>query len=80
MKIKIVEMAPTFAQWNTAKSYAAFRDIFTSDINYKLSSSSINFYKHIQEDFKFNLGMKFSGHLFLLDEKNMESKTGKKIT
>ena len=69
MKIKIVERGPTFAQGNTAKSYAAFRDIFTSDINYKLSSSSINFYKHIQEDFKFNLGMKFNGHLFLLDEK-----------
>lgn len=80
MKIKIVERAPTFAQGNTAKSDAAFRDIFTSDINYKLSSSSINFYKHIQEDLKFNLGMKFNGYLFLLDEKNMESETVKKIT
>lgn len=75
LRIKIVEKAPTFAQGNTAKSDAAFRDIFTSDINYKLSSSSISFYKHIQEDLHFNLGMKFNGYLFLLDERNIKSKT-----
>ncbi len=80
LKIKIVERAPTYAQGNTAKSDAAFRDIFTSDINYNLSSSSINFYRHVQEDMKFNLGMKFNGYLFLLDKRNMESETVKQIT
>lgn len=80
MRIKIIEKAPTYAQGNTAKSDAAFRDIFTSDVNYKLSSSSINFYKHIQNDLGFNIGMKFNGYLFLLDEKNFSSDTIQDIT
>ncbi|MEM3334164.1 MAG: FAD-dependent oxidoreductase, partial [Thermoplasmata archaeon] len=46
INIGIIDKYNTFGQGNTGKSDAAFRDIFTSEINYKLSSSSIAFYKY----------------------------------
>ena len=72
LNICIVDKWSTYAQGNTAKSDAAFRDVFTSDTNYKLASSSISFYKSIQEG-GFNLGMHFNGYLFLMDERNLKS-------
>lgn len=73
MKICVVDRSPTYAQGNTAKSAAAFRDIFSSDTNYKLASSSISFYKHVQQDLGFDLGMHFNGYLFLLDDEKINS-------
>ena len=71
VRIAVVDMAPTFAQGNTGKSAAGFRDLFSSEVNFKLSHSSIEFYKHIQEDLKFDLGMKFIGYLFLLNNSDI---------
>lgn len=79
LKIAIVERMPTFAQGNTGKSDAAFRDIFTSEMNYKLSSSSIAFYKHVQEDLGFDLGMRFNGYMFLMDEEELNSEKIEKV-
>ncbi len=73
LRMAIVERMPTYAQGNTGKSDAAFRDIFTSEMNYKLSSSSIAFYKHVQNDLGYDLGMHFNGYLFLMDEKDLSS-------
>jgi len=72
IRILIVDKWGTYAQGNTAKSAAAFRDVFTSETNYKLSSSSISFYKHVQ-DSGHDLGMHFNGYLFLLDEDKLQS-------
>ncbi|MCL4332760.1 MAG: FAD-binding oxidoreductase, partial [Candidatus Thermoplasmatota archaeon] len=47
--IAVVDRAPTYGQGNTAKSAAGFRDVFTSDVNFKLSNGSISFYREIQE-------------------------------
>lgn len=68
LNIVVIDKAATFAQGNTAKSAAGFRDLFSSDVNFKLSSSSIDFYKHIQKDENYDIGMKFSGYLFLLSK------------
>jgi glycine/D-amino acid oxidase-like deaminating enzyme len=68
----------TYAQGNTAKSDAAFRDVFTSETNYKLASSSISFYKDVQSK-GFDLGMHFNGYLFLMDEMNLNSETVQKL-
>lgn len=73
LKIVVIDRAGTFAQGNTAKSAAGFRDLFSSDVNFKLSSSSIDFYKHIQKEEDYNIGMRFSGYLFLLSEENLNS-------
>jgi Pyridine nucleotide-disulphide oxidoreductase. len=66
LKILVVDRAPTFAQGNTAKSAAGFRDLFSSDENFKLSSSTISQYRSIQDSGKFDLGMNFVGYMFLM--------------
>jgi len=80
MRICIVDRNPTYAQGNTARSDAAFRDVFTSKINYEMSSSSISFYRHIQFDLGFNLGMHFNGYLFLLGKEKMNSPVIKELS
>ncbi len=72
LRVCIVDRWGTYAQGNTAKSDAAFRDVFTSDTNYKLASSSISFYRDVQKR-GFNLGMHFNGYLFLMDDRNLNS-------
>ncbi len=71
LSVAILDMKSTYAQGNTAKSAAGFRDLFTSDINRKISGSSISFYRHVQKDLDFDLGMHFNGYLFLLDGKRL---------
>ncbi len=74
LSILIVDRAHTYAQGNTAKSAAGFRDVFTSGASYALSSSTAAFYGHIQKDLHVDIGMKYSGYLFLLDsERNAEA-------
>ncbi|AFZ70868.1 glycine/D-amino acid oxidase, deaminating [Caldisphaera lagunensis DSM 15908] len=55
---------------DTSKSAAAFRTAFTSKLNILLSSSSIEFYSHLQKNEKFDLGMRHVGYLFSLDKNN----------
>ncbi len=69
LRILVVDKQPTYAQGNTGRSAAGFRDLFTSDINFNLSHSSIAFYRHVNEN-ELDIGMKFVGYLFLLPEKN----------
>jgi glycine/D-amino acid oxidase-like deaminating enzyme len=65
LDILIVDKAQGYGQGNTGRSAAGFRDMFSSRINHLLSSSSISFYKHVQEDLHHELGMKYVGYLFL---------------
>ncbi len=67
-KILVLDRYGTFAQGNTGRSAAGFRDFFSSRLNYLLSGSAISFYKHVQNDLKYDLGMVFNGYLFLLDK------------
>ncbi|SMD30633.1 NAD(P)/FAD-dependent oxidoreductase [Picrophilus oshimae] len=67
-RILVIDRYGTFSQGNTGRSAAGFRDFFSSRLNYILSASSISFYKHVQEDLKYDLGMIFNGYLFLLDK------------
>ncbi len=78
LSICVVDRWSTYAQGNTAKSDAAFRDVFTSDTNYKLASSSISFYKNVQRR-GFDLGMHFNGYLFLMDEESLASQNVQKL-
>jgi FAD-dependent oxidoreductase domain-containing protein 1 len=65
LDILIVDKAKSYCQGNTGRSAAGFRDLFSSRINHLLSSSSISFYKHVQDELHHELGMKFVGYLFL---------------
>ncbi|MEM4834842.1 MAG: FAD-binding oxidoreductase, partial [Ferroplasma sp.] len=77
LKILVVDKFKTFSQGNTAKSAAAFRDFFTLRENQVMAQTAINFYKHLQNDLGVDLGMKYTGYLFLFDhekDKNFISK------
>ncbi|WP_201796921.1 FAD-binding oxidoreductase [Thermoplasma sp. Kam2015] len=67
LKIAVIDKFHTYAQGNTGKSAAGFRDVFSSDTSFKLSSSSIRFYDHVQKILGIDLGMKHVGYLFLMD-------------
>ncbi len=72
LRLSVIDRNSSYAQGNTAKSAAGYRDLFTSDINRKISGSSIAFYKHVQQDLHFDLGMHFNGYLFLMDRKRLD--------
>lgn len=74
MRVALLERKSTFAQGgNTGRSAAGFRDVFSSEMNRKLASSSISFYRHVQEDLHHDIGMKFTGYLFLLGSGALDS-------
>ena len=68
LSVLIVDRKSAPAQGDTAKSMAAVRDTFTSDVNRLLASSSIDFYRHVQTKQGFNLDLELIGYLWLLTE------------
>lgn len=67
-RVVIVEKAPSAGQGDTAKTVAGIRNTFTSEVNRLLSETSINFYKHVQEELNFDLHLEFVGYLWLLTD------------
>ena len=65
-RVVIVERAASAGQGDTAKTVAGVRNTFTSEVNRLLSDTSIDFYKHVQEELKFDLRLEFVGYLWLL--------------
>jgi len=72
-KVLLLEERGAAGQGNTAKSAGCFRAFFHSKTNLKMANSSIEFYKHIQEVEKFNLGIRWIGYLWLFDEEQFHS-------
>lgn len=69
LSVLVIDRYPATGQGDTAKSMAALRDTFTSDVNRLLARSTINFYKHVQYEVGFNLNLDMVGYLWLLTEK-----------
>jgi FAD-dependent oxidoreductase domain-containing protein 1 len=65
-RVAIFEKAASAGQGDTGKTVAGLRNTFTSEVNRQLSETSIDFYKHVQEDLKFELHLEFVGYLWLL--------------
>jgi glycine/D-amino acid oxidase-like deaminating enzyme len=65
--VVIIEKGPSPGCGNTSKSWACFRDFFTSSTNRALAVSSIDFYKHVQEELEIDIQMDFLGYFFLMD-------------
>jgi glycine/D-amino acid oxidase-like deaminating enzyme len=68
LRVTIIEQFSGPAQGNTAKCAGGYRDMLTTDINNKLSISTIKWFKELQENKNFNLGMYNTGYLYLLSE------------
>ena len=55
-------------QGNSAKSEGAFRNIFTSETNYLLADSTIDWFSHLQNDLGYDLKLAHIGYLWLFSE------------
>ena len=64
----IIDRNVAVGQGDTAKSNAAVRDTFTSTVNRTLARSTIEFYRHVQEELGFNLNLEMVGYLWLLSK------------
>lgn len=70
--ILLVDSQPDAGQANTAMSAAAVRNMFASTTNQLLTDTTIDFFRHIQEDLKFNLALHFCGYLWLLSDQQFK--------
>jgi FAD-dependent oxidoreductase domain-containing protein 1 len=68
INVQVVDKLGAAGQGSTAKSAAAFRCFFTSRTNFTLADSSAEFYRHVQDDLKVNLKLRWNGYLWLFDE------------
>jgi glycine/D-amino acid oxidase-like deaminating enzyme len=66
----VVERLNGPGRGNTAKSAAAYRDMFTSPMNRRLSAGSIAFYEDVQER-KGRIGLRRVGYLWLMDDEKL---------
>lgn len=67
-KVLVIDKNGAAGQGNTAKSEACFRNVFSSKTNFLLADSSVDFYIHVQNNLKRNLGLHMIGYLFLFSE------------
>ncbi|HUI24147.1 MAG TPA: FAD-binding oxidoreductase [Nitrososphaerales archaeon] len=70
-RILVVERYGSPGQGNTGRSDATFRNIFSSHDNQVLSNCAIDFYIHIQEELKVDIGLQKIGCLRLQDEEQL---------
>lgn len=68
--VLVVDKEPGPGGGDTGRSAAAFRVFFTGRLNMLLAGSSVDFYRHVQEEEGHDLGMMWIGYLFLLDEES----------
>lgn len=68
LDVLVIDRLGAAGQGSTAKSAAAFRCLFASRTNFLLADSSAEFYRHVQEDLKFDLKLKWCGYLWFFDE------------
>src|SRR3989442_657183 len=63
-------------QGNTGRSNAMFRNTFTSSDNQILANTSIDFYLHLQNELKVDIGLQLIGYLWLLSENQIARTDG----
>ena len=66
-RIFVVDRFGAVGQGNTGRSNAMFRNTFSSSDNQILANSSIDFYLHLQEELKVDIGLQKIGYLWLMD-------------
>ena len=69
-RVIIVDKMGTAGQGNTAKSAAMFRCFFSSRTNLTLVNSTVEFFKHIQNQLKVDLKLRWAGYLWLFSAEN----------
>ena len=72
-EILLVDMGSAAGQGNTALSAECFRNVFSSKSNFLLADTSIDFYRHVQNDLGYDLGIEMLGYLWLLSKRQYDS-------
>ncbi len=70
-QILVIDRLGAPGQGNTGRSNAMFRNTFSSADNQLLSDSSIDFYLHVQDDMKVDIGLQQIGYLWLMNESQL---------
>ena len=70
-RVLVVDRYGAPAQGNTGRSNAMFRNTFSSRDNQILSDSTIDFFLHVQEKLKVDIGLQKIGYLWLMDERQL---------
>jgi len=70
-RVLVVDRYGAPGQGNTGRSNAMFRNTFSSKDNQTLSNSSIDFYTHVQDELKVDIGLQKIGYLWLMDEEQL---------
>ena len=75
-KIIVVDRFGSPGQGNSAKSEGGFRNVFTSQTNYLLADSTIDFYTHLEKNLGYDLKLHFIGYLWLFSKEQYRSLAG----
>ena len=81
--VLVIENLSGPGQANTAKSAGIFLNLVTTELNFNLCDSTIDWFYHLQEDLGYNLNLTQYGYLYLLDEEryaNLKRSIEKAIT
>lgn len=73
LKVLIVDKAASAGAGNTAQSAAMYRDTFSSEVNLQLSKTTVNFFKHVQNEMGIDLSLKDITYLWLMDRQQFEN-------
>ncbi|MCW4049772.1 MAG: FAD-binding oxidoreductase [Candidatus Bathyarchaeota archaeon] len=71
-KIVVIDKYSGPAQGNSAKSEGGFRNTFASETNYLMADTSIDYFKHMQEEMGYDMKLEFIGYLWLFNEEQYE--------
>ena len=72
LSILVVDKAAQAGAGNTAQSAAMYRDTFSSEVNLLLSSSTRDFFKHVQDELEVDLSLRDITYLWLMDRAQFE--------
>ncbi|MHA2278285.1 MAG: NAD(P)/FAD-dependent oxidoreductase [Candidatus Kariarchaeaceae archaeon] len=78
-KILLIDKFLAAGQGNSSKSNACYRNVFDTDLNILLSSSSVGYYKYLEKKEKIDLGIKEFGYLWLLTDDQYQARHEKSI-
>lgn len=74
-KILVIDKETGAGQGNTAKAAGMFRNTFSSGTSQVLSDTSINFYRHLQNEINFDIRLRETGYLWLLSKQQLDEYT-----
>ena len=72
-QILLIDRFGAPGQGNTGRSNAMFRNTFSSTDNQVLCNSTIDFYLHLQDELKVDLGLQQIGYLWLMSDEQLST-------